>query len=111
MKKEEIKPTILVLSILGIVIASGFVVSLIFKELFVMILFGFLLFLWLIGFAGILDEANEVRGVEFDKPVIRRIDADGVYREERLQLIQATEEMSIDFEVIGNIYENPELLK
>ena len=50
-------------------------------------------------------------GVELVKPVDVTVCEDGVYREDWLPLLKCEEDMHYDWEVIGNIYQNPELLK
>lgn len=47
---------------------------------------------------------------EFLRKYFKRIDADGVYEEHELPLMKYDEDLSISFELIGNIHENPELL-
>lgn len=48
--------------------------------------------------------------VEFDKPFRTGVMPDGFYEEEQLQLREYNEDESISFEIIGNIYENANLL-
>jgi len=63
-----------------------------------------------VGTVKYLTELGETAGwyIVFDKPYIRRVDKNGDYEEDKLHLVQFNDDMTINYEKIGNIHDKKE---